>query len=89
MLTGVFLFLFGIGLGLNSVSLVLVFTPLYVLMNVWELKRIEEPELVKRPGRRVHRIQTEDPDVCSSTQIATEVESLTTRRRRSAIRGGA
>ena len=50
MLTGVFLFLFGIGFGLNSISLVLIFTPLYVMMNVWELKHIEEPELVKRLG---------------------------------------
>lgn len=50
MLTGVFLFLFGVGFGLNSVSLVLVFTPLYVLLNVWELKHIEEPELVRRLG---------------------------------------
>ena len=50
MLTGVFLFLFGVGFGLNSVSLVLVFTPLYILLNVWELKHIEEPELVRRLG---------------------------------------
>ncbi len=50
MLTGVFLFLFGIGFGINSVSLVLVFTPLYILLNVWELKQIEEPELVIRLG---------------------------------------
>ena len=50
MLTGVFLLLFGAGFGLNSVSLVLVFTPLYVLLNVWELKHIEEPELVSRLG---------------------------------------
>jgi len=50
MLTGVFLFLFGIGLGFNSVSLVLVFTPLYVVANYWEFKNIEEPELVKRLG---------------------------------------
>ena len=50
MLTGVFLFLFGVGFGLNSVSLVLVFTSLYVLLNVWELKHIEEPELVRRLG---------------------------------------
>ena len=50
MLTGVFLLLFGIGFAINSVSLVLVFTPLYVLANVWELKQIEEPELVKRLG---------------------------------------
>jgi len=50
MLTGVFLFLFGIGFALNSISLVLVFTPLYVVANYWELKNIEEPELVKRLG---------------------------------------
>jgi protein-S-isoprenylcysteine O-methyltransferase Ste14 len=50
MLTGVFLILFGIGFGLNSISLVFVFTPLYILFNVWELKRIEEPEHVKRLG---------------------------------------
>ena len=50
MLTGVFLFLFGIGFIVNSVSLVFFFTPLYVLINVWELKKIEEPELIKRLG---------------------------------------
>jgi protein-S-isoprenylcysteine O-methyltransferase Ste14 len=50
MLTGVFAFLFGIGFCLGSISLVVVFTPLYVLMNVWELKHIEEPELVRRLG---------------------------------------
>ena len=50
MLTGVFLFLFGVGFGVNSVSLVFFFTPLYVLINVWELKKIEEPELVIRLG---------------------------------------
>jgi protein-S-isoprenylcysteine O-methyltransferase Ste14 len=50
MLTGVFLFLFGLGFAFDSVSLVFVFTPLYILANVWELKRIEEPELIKRLG---------------------------------------
>ena len=50
MLTGVFLLLFGIGLTVNSVSLVFLFTPLFVLINVWELKAIEEPELMKRLG---------------------------------------
>jgi len=50
MLTGVFLFLFGVGFGVNSVSLVFFFTPLFVLINVWELKMIEEPELMKRLG---------------------------------------
>ena len=50
MLTGLFLIFFGVGFGLNSLSLVLVFTPLYILLNVWELKHIEEPELVRRLG---------------------------------------
>jgi protein-S-isoprenylcysteine O-methyltransferase Ste14 len=50
MLTGVFLFLFGVGFGINSVSLVFFFTPLFVLINVWELRQIEEPELMKRLG---------------------------------------
>ena len=50
MLTGVFLFLFGLGFAVDSPSLVLVFTPLYVVLNVWELKAIEEPELVRRFG---------------------------------------
>lgn len=50
MLTGVFLFLFGLGLAMSSVSLVLFFAPLFVLVNVWELKAIEEPELLKRLG---------------------------------------
>ena len=50
MLTGVFLLLFGIGLAIRSLSLVLIFTPLFVLANVWELKEIEEPELIRRLG---------------------------------------
>jgi len=50
MLSGLFLFLFGLGFAVNSVSLVFFFTPLFVLINVWELKEIEEPELIKRLG---------------------------------------
>ncbi len=50
MLTGVFAFLFGLGLWIDSFSLVFVFTPLWVLLNVWELKQVEEPELVRRLG---------------------------------------
>jgi protein-S-isoprenylcysteine O-methyltransferase Ste14 len=50
MLTGVFLLLFGLGFAMSSLSLVLIFTPLFVLVNVWELKEIEEPELIRRLG---------------------------------------
>ena len=50
MITGVFILLFGLGILLRSVSLVFLFTPLFILFNLWELKAIEEPELVKRLG---------------------------------------
>jgi len=48
MLTGVFFLLFGIGFFLKSFSLIFIFTPLFILANYWELKVIEEPELLKR-----------------------------------------
>ena len=50
MLTGVFALLFGLGALFGSISLLVVFTPLFILINVWELKVIEEPELEKRLG---------------------------------------
>lgn len=51
MLTGVFALLFGIGVLLGSFSLLFISTPLFILINVWELKAIEEPELLKRLGQ--------------------------------------
>ena len=50
MVTGVFTMLFGIGLILHSPSIVLIWTPLYVLAHVIELKKVEEPELERRFG---------------------------------------
>jgi protein-S-isoprenylcysteine O-methyltransferase Ste14 len=50
MLTGVFALLFGFGVLLGSASLLVVFTPLFIFINVWELKAIEEPELLRRLG---------------------------------------
>jgi protein-S-isoprenylcysteine O-methyltransferase Ste14 len=50
MLSGVFALLFGFGVFFESVSLLLVFTPFFIWVNYWELKAIEEPELVKRLG---------------------------------------
>jgi len=61
MLTGVFLLLFGIGFAIKSLSLVVLFTPLFVLANVWELKEIEEPELVKRLGEDYVAYQKRTP----------------------------
>jgi len=51
MLTGWFILLFGLGVLLGSISLILIFTPLFVLLNVMELKAVEEPELEKRLGK--------------------------------------
>ena len=50
MVTGVFTGLFGVGLLLHSASIVFIWTPLYILMHVIELKKVEEPELELRFG---------------------------------------
>jgi len=50
MLTGVFAFLFGIGFLLNSLSMVFVWTPVFMIFNILELKLVEEPELERRFG---------------------------------------
>ncbi|MHB8137107.1 MAG: methyltransferase family protein [Smithellaceae bacterium] len=51
MLSGVFILLFGTGCALQSISLLFIFTPLFILVNVMELKAIEEPELAIRLGK--------------------------------------
>jgi protein-S-isoprenylcysteine O-methyltransferase Ste14 len=51
MLTGIYLLMFGTGFGIGSLSLILIFTPLFILVNTIELKIIEEPELEKRLGK--------------------------------------
>ena len=61
MLSGVFLFLFGLGFAAASFSLVLIFTPRFILTNVWELREIEEPELVKRFGDTYIEYQRRTP----------------------------
>lgn len=50
MLSGAFILLFGLGLLIGSISFAFIFTPLFIVLNVWELKAIEEPELEKRLG---------------------------------------
>jgi protein-S-isoprenylcysteine O-methyltransferase Ste14 len=61
MLAGVFALLFGIGALLGSVSLLVIITPLFILINAWELKAIEEPELVKRLGQGYIDYRKETP----------------------------
>ena len=49
--TGLILIMFGAGFYFGSWLSVLVFTPVYVLIDVMIIKRIEEPELEKRLGK--------------------------------------
>ena len=51
MLTGVFILFFGLGVLFRSICLVFIFTPLFALLNVLELRAVEEPELEKRLGK--------------------------------------
>ncbi len=51
MVTGIFMQLFGLGIACGSISLAFIFTPLFIAINVWELKKVEEPELVRRLGQ--------------------------------------
>jgi len=51
MLSGIFLLLFGLGFAFQSPALLFIFTPLFILINVLELKAIEEPELEMRLGK--------------------------------------
>jgi len=51
MLSGIFLLMVALGMLLRSVSLVFIFTPLFIVINVLKLKAIEEPELERRLGK--------------------------------------
>jgi protein-S-isoprenylcysteine O-methyltransferase Ste14 len=50
MATGVFAALFGVGVLMSSISLMFLFTPLFISLNAIELRYVEEPELEKRLG---------------------------------------
>jgi protein-S-isoprenylcysteine O-methyltransferase Ste14 len=69
MLAGVFLLLFGIGFAARSLSLVMFFTPLFILVNVWELKKIEEPELIRRLGEEYLRYRERTPMFIPRTSV--------------------
>ncbi|MFC2017158.1 methyltransferase family protein [Chloroflexota bacterium] len=50
MLLGLFIFMLGLGVLFGSLSLIFIFTPLFVLVNVLYLKAIEEKEMEKKFG---------------------------------------
>jgi protein-S-isoprenylcysteine O-methyltransferase Ste14 len=51
MLLGMFIFMLGLGVLFGSLSLIFIFTPLFIFINVLYLKAIEEKELEKKFGR--------------------------------------
>ncbi|MFC1901333.1 methyltransferase family protein [Chloroflexota bacterium] len=52
MLLGLFIFLIGLGFLLGSLSLIFIFTPIFILINVLYLKAIEEKEMEKKFGKQ-------------------------------------
>lgn len=52
MLLGLFIILLGLGLLLGSLSLIFIFTPVFILINVLYLKAIEEKEMEKKFGKQ-------------------------------------
>lgn len=61
MLTGIFLLLFGLSVFFRSISLVILFTPLFIFVNAWEVKTIEEPELERRFGEEYVEYRKQTP----------------------------
>jgi len=52
MLLGWIIMLFGVGLLVNSISLIFILTPLFILLNILYLKTIEEKEMEKKFGQQ-------------------------------------
>ncbi|MBM4446473.1 MAG: isoprenylcysteine carboxylmethyltransferase family protein [Chloroflexi bacterium] len=50
-LLGLFIFMLGLGVLLGSLSLIFIFTPLFIVINVLYIKAIEEKEMEKKFGR--------------------------------------
>jgi protein-S-isoprenylcysteine O-methyltransferase Ste14 len=61
MQAGVFAVLFGLGFALHSLSVVLLWTPLFLALSVLSIERIEEPELERRFGDSYRRYRDRVP----------------------------
>ena len=51
MVLGWIVMMFGVGVLLDSISLIIIFTPLFLLLNILYLKTIEEKEMEKKFGQ--------------------------------------
>jgi len=61
MLLGWFIMLFGVGIVLSSFSLIIIFTPLFIMINILYLKTIEEKEMEKKFGEQYLRYKESVP----------------------------
>lgn len=61
MLHGVFVGFTGLGLLLHSVSMVFIWTPAFIILNILELKFVEEPELERRLGHAYRKYRESVP----------------------------
>jgi protein-S-isoprenylcysteine O-methyltransferase Ste14 len=50
MLLGMFIFMLGLGILFGSLSFIFIFTPLFIVINVFYIKAIEEKEMEKKFG---------------------------------------
>lgn len=80
MLTALFAWLSGIGFILHSVSTVLVWVPAFVVLNVVELKLVEEPELERRLGPSYKNYKETVPMFVPKRPASREGERAATRR---------
>jgi protein-S-isoprenylcysteine O-methyltransferase Ste14 len=52
MLLGMFIFMIGLGVLFGSLSLIFIFTPLFIVINILYIKAIEEKEMEKKFGSK-------------------------------------
>ena len=58
---GLFLQMFSFGVYFGSLLSVFIFTPLYILIDTWFIRNIEEPELEKRLGSEYTKYKMHTP----------------------------
>ena len=73
MLLGLFIFLAGLGILFGSLSLIFIFTPLLILINVLYLKIIEEKEMEKKFGMKYLEYKKEVPMFIPKLEVIRKV----------------
>lgn len=71
MVSGLILEILGIGFWFRSISMVFILTPILILLAIFELKNIEEPELEKRLGQTYIEYKKKTPMFFPKLRIRT------------------